>query len=116
MLLQQKDKQLKEMEEELESTTEFKVCCVSLCRVMALPLFGSIFTMLLLQSNRIQYLNEVDNLKQLLDAKKKKHKEKIQRLEHKYYAEKVKLQREFASKLAELRKTFHEVRDESSRL
>lgn len=58
----------------------------------------------------------MDNLKQLLDAKKKKHKEKIQRLEHKYYAEKVKLQREFASKLAELRKTFHEVRESAAHL
>jgi predicted nucleic acid-binding Zn-ribbon protein len=72
------------LEDELEALSEFK-------------------------QNRNSYMAELDNYKTLLEDTKKRYKEKLERLEFRFYEEKSKLQREFASKLKENKAISYEV-------
>jgi hypothetical protein len=57
---------------------------------------------------RDQSVNEIDTLKTTLEERTQKYKEKVSKLENKFYEEKVKLQRQFAAKLLELKKFAHD--------
>jgi predicted nuclease with TOPRIM domain len=52
---------------------------------------------------------EFENFRFILEEKKKKYKDKISRLEAKFYEEKSKLQKQFALKIAEVKRASHEV-------
>lgn len=52
---------------------------------------------------------EFENFRFILEEKKKKYKDKISRLEAKFYEEKSKLQKQFALKISEVKRASHEV-------
>ncbi len=79
----EKDRKIKELEEELELLNEFK-------------------------ANRTNYFSEIEHYQQVIEETKKNQKEKIARLEQKFYDEKVSLQKQFATKLQELKQVEHE--------
>eukprot|EP01116_Phalansterium_solitarium_P009046 TRINITY_DN23050_c0_g1_i1.p1 TRINITY_DN23050_c0_g1~~TRINITY_DN23050_c0_g1_i1.p1 ORF type:complete len:438 (+),score=170.08 TRINITY_DN23050_c0_g1_i1:236-1549(+) len=82
-MIVERDKQIKDQEDELDTLNEFK-------------------------QQRQAYLAEVEQLKSQLAEADRQLQDKISRLESKFYSEKLALQKEFAAKLLEAKKQSHE--------
>jgi hypothetical protein len=58
---------------------------------------------------KLTYEKEIETLKLTLEEKTKKYKDKVSKLENKFYEEKVKLQRQIDQRMVEIKKVSQEV-------